>query len=242
MLVSPAGLFPDWSPDGSLLAYSTWQEGGRIEVSNLLGEVIILATAPFSSHPRFSPDGTRIAFTAGGVGRGSLVVLTVASGRAEVLADDATGFIEWSPDGGCLASTAGTLDDVDLYVIDATSPSASTRDAQRITRSGSVSHPSWSPSGDRIVFLSREHGNDDLYLIDTRCGVPTDDVQPVIRQLTDTIEDELSPVWFPDGRHVAYATGSESSWRIVLLDVGSLSMQQIVGGLASPDSLDAYVP
>jgi TolB protein len=239
-LLSTVGSFPDWSPGGDGLAYSTWEGGGRIQVWNHSDRTTISIERPFSSHPRFSPDGARIALTADAIGRGSLLILTVGTGNIQRLADNATGFVEWSPDGHRLAFTSADDDSIDLMLIDVQGSPGPAAEARRLTEGASVSYPAWAPTGDRIVFLSREQGNDDLFLLDTRCidesGVP----RQAIRRLTDTPENERSPVWFPDGLHVAYATGSDSSWRILLLNVESLASDQIVGGLTSPDSLDAY--
>lgn len=67
--------------------------------------------------------------------------------------------------------------------------------------------PAWSPTGDRIAFISSRSGNKELYVMD-------EDGSNLI-QLTDTPEDESHPTWSLDGTQIAFAR-----FRLHLKDCG----------------------
>lgn len=108
---------PDWSPNGAQIAYEA-REGPRTETETRQVDLWVinadgtgrrrLLSAPETSerHPRWSPDGGRIAFISyeykSGYGKGRLKVLDVASGALTDLVDGAAGPAAWSPDGSTL--------------------------------------------------------------------------------------------------------------------------------------------
>lgn len=57
--------------------------------------------------------------------------------------------------------------------------------------------PSWSPDGERIAFVGVRRGQTDIYLYDT--------VYKDFLKLTDDIEDEKDPSWFPGGGRIVYS-------------------------------------
>ena len=109
----------------------------------------------------------------------------------------------WSPDGKRLAV-------VILDRIWITSPDG--RDARELTRlSASEREPAWSPDGKRIVFVADRGDGFDLYLTDSRGGMP--------ERVLDLDGDERSPSWTPDGRIVfAHRAADELQWDLFLVD------------------------
>ena len=84
---------------------------------------------------------------------------------------------------------------------------------------------SWSPDGQRILFVSdrnRNRGDFDVYTTDTS-GTE-------LNQLTDTeLTSEIQPSWSPDGNHIAYverSIGAPES-RIAVLDLLDLSVSYL---------------
>jgi Tol biopolymer transport system component len=63
--------------------------------------------------PRWSPDGTRLAYVAAGPNGAQLYVRWIAAGRSAKVAslEQAPNDIAWSPDGKTLAFTMLTLDE-----------------------------------------------------------------------------------------------------------------------------------
>ena len=57
-------------------------------------------------------------------------------------------------------------------------------------------NPVWSPDGKMIVIVGTIKGQTDLYLYDLE--------RERLLQITDDIDDEKCPTWFPDGKKIAY--------------------------------------
>ncbi|MGD1048615.1 MAG: hypothetical protein ABR899_07695, partial [Candidatus Krumholzibacteriaceae bacterium] len=56
--------------------------------------------------------------------------------------------------------------------------------------------PAWSPSGGKIALVGVVRGQTDLYLYDLASAK--------LARLTDDLEDEENPSWYPDGTKLAY--------------------------------------
>ncbi len=95
-------LAADWSPDGSGLAMVHWS-GGRKRLEYPVGTVLY-ETGGWISHPRFSADGTRIAFVdhpVDGDDRGSAAVVDLRTGARHALGEEWSGIqgLAWAPSG-----------------------------------------------------------------------------------------------------------------------------------------------
>lgn len=102
---------PEWSPDGSKLAYVTFENkksqvvvhdirsGARKVVGSLRGH---------NGAPSFSPDGSRVAFTSNQDGVLNIYVTGVGGGSPRQLTSNAGNNTEpsWSPDGGYILFTS----------------------------------------------------------------------------------------------------------------------------------------
>ncbi len=95
-------LAADWSPDGSGLAIVRWA-GGRKRLEYPVGKVLA-ETEGWISHPRFSSDGTRLAFIdhpVDGDDRGSVALLDLQSDERRTLSGEWSGVqgLAWAPSG-----------------------------------------------------------------------------------------------------------------------------------------------
>jgi dipeptidyl aminopeptidase/acylaminoacyl peptidase len=139
--------------------------------------------------PKWSPDGTRVAF-ASNAGNAYRIHLVNADGTGlHVIAPGPGNSLQpsWSPDGTKLAFASDRSGDFNIYTVNAdgtglrslTSSSASDRS------------PAWSPSGARIAFASDRRGNFDLYTVNASGTGLTG--------LTSADAQDKSPAWSPDG-------------------------------------------
>jgi Tol biopolymer transport system component len=98
---------PDFSPDGSKIVFQSSRDGGGIyEIPAFGGEVRLLARN--GMNPRFSPDGSEVAYWVGAVhvasvvpGSGAVWVVPAAGGQPQRVGTDFTSarYPIWSPDG-----------------------------------------------------------------------------------------------------------------------------------------------
>ncbi|MFZ1539496.1 MAG: hypothetical protein WAT23_19210, partial [Chromatiaceae bacterium] len=79
--------------------------------------------------------------------------------------------------------------------------------------------PNWSTTGARIAFASNRNGNFDLYVMNNDGSQLT--------QVTKTLENEITPVWSPDGNELVYVSSKilesgveESTLMSIRLDSG----------------------
>jgi Periplasmic component of the Tol biopolymer transport system len=187
---------PDWSPDGSKIAFDGWAEfgGPRIQVMDIdpATDDQTVLTDPAGGYgdfqPAWSPNGTRIAF-----------VSSRTDGQSE----------DWG---------------YEIYVMDATGEVGPLIDATRLTtdafdpetgRSIEDSQVTWSPDGSRLAFVSTGRGLDpdacDLWVMDSvdRDG---DGVGDNLHQITfdesfncDPFED-ITPQWSPNSGLIAFTS------------------------------------
>jgi dipeptidyl aminopeptidase/acylaminoacyl peptidase len=180
-----------------------------------------------STNPQWSPDGQWLAFTSTRKeNKSNLYLLRMAGGEAEALTDVKSGVtaFDWSPDGRFIAFTmadAKTEDEeklakgrddwrwVDenlkrarLYVVAVQKDANGKREPRRLTAGDyHVGRFDWSPDGRRIAFdhTRTPKVNDwptaDVSAIDVATGQLT--------SLAATTAAETSPLYSPDGRHVA---------------------------------------
>lgn len=162
-----------WAPDGKRLVYSIQQAG--IYVIDIDGGGWRQIFGSFGVWPEWSPDGTRIAFSKDyGNGHQIWVMDPDGSGQRAVtpLGSEATGgktdyWPTWSPDGRRIAfgrggiaaenqPVTGDFNTYHIYLIDADGSGM-----HQISSGNGEIEPSFSPAGDRLVYVTAE----DLYMI-----------------------------------------------------------------------------
>jgi Tol biopolymer transport system component len=77
----------------------------------------------------------------------------------------------------------------------------------QITNFGAVSgHPTWSPDGDALAFVSDTDGDREIYVVDLNA-----DLSPrgAPRQITRNNFADIDPEWAPDGSVIAFASEAE---------------------------------
>jgi Tol biopolymer transport system component len=194
--------------------------------------------------PSLSPDGKSVAFFSNGSNlRGQVFIdLWLGNGEtgkrtAQLIRSNVDANYEelrllysqcsFSPDGQILAFTAQQRGKDVLYLLDVRTRKPYKRFDLDLE---SVTGPSWSPDGKRLVFSGSAGGITDLYVVNADGSE--------IRRLTNDKFGDLQPQWSPDGRTIAFATDRDGAnldrlsfqpWRIGLLDVETGSISVIPG-------------
>jgi Tol biopolymer transport system component len=171
--------------------------------------------------PRYSPDGTRIAFASN---RSGTLEIWVSDSNGQSLNqltnfnNPPTGSPMWSPDGKYIAFDSRPLGNPDVYVIssDGGLPRRLTNEpTQEVV-------PSWSRDGKWIYFTSNRSGRFEIWKMPAQGGIAT--------QVTKN--SGFHGVESPDGQYVYYAKASNQPalWRV---PVGGGTEEPIIDGLKS---------
>ena len=112
--------------------------------------------------PTWSPDGTRIAFTAYRGGLPQIWSLGLKTGAWTQLSKNAGGAYDaaWSPDGAHLAYVGRENGKNDIWVVDEDGANP-----VRITTNGWSRSPAWSPDGSRLGYLDGVGGSFDFWMV-----------------------------------------------------------------------------
>lgn len=119
-------------------------------------------------HPRWSPDGTRIAYCDRRHGKGEIYLIDADGSRLERLTRNTAPDLRphWSPDGRWIAFKSDRDGDTQVYMM-----KADGSDVRRLTNlEKGVGEVSWSPTGHQIVFTGHEDGRQQIYRIDVEAG------------------------------------------------------------------------
>ena len=232
------------SPDGQKVLYTVREAIMSDDRSEYVNQVFMCNTDGSnvvqltrgdknSANPKWSPDGTWIAYTSNRDTKNNLYILPISGGEAEKITDVKTGVgnFEWSPDGNAIAYTVNdaTSDAEeknkkgknDWYYFDEDykqsrlvitwlyeKDTAGKRKLTNLTKENrNVISFDWSPDSKTIVY---SHGktplaNDGVYSDISMIEVNTGKVKPVAA----TNAGEGSPIFSPDGKWIAYVCSED---------------------------------
>src|SRR4051812_41224665 len=165
---------PSFSPDGTEIAYTRFDEGFsdiyKLDVSNPSGPVALTTNRPQAD--------------TGGVGYATEALWAMQPA--------------WSPNGERIAYTSDVGTEYpSLYSMDTAGDTVHKLD--RLDHSlQAVERPSWSPDGEKIVVANyvTRNGKGQIWALDTVAGKWT--------ELTDSEEGAYDPAWSPDGEWIAF--------------------------------------
>jgi len=202
---------PVWSPDGSKLAYVSFEKKKPVIYVHTLASGQRQVVANFkgsNSAPAWSPDGRKLAVVLSKDGNSQIYVVNADGTGVQRLTQ--SGGIDteprYSPDGGSIYFTSDRGGSPQIYRM-----GANGGDAQRVTFEGSYNvSPRPSPDGKSLAFISRRDGRFQLAVMDL--------ASKQVQLLTDSTKDE-SPSFAPNSRMILIAT--ETGGRGVLSAISS---------------------
>lgn len=189
---------PAWSPDGSKLAYVSFEKSKPVIFEQTLKTGARRAVASFrgsNSAPAYSPDGSRLVVALSREGGTQLYSINLASLQATRITNTSGIDTEpaFSPDGQWLYFTSDRGGSPQIYRMSANGGSA-----QRVSFDGNynvTARPS--PDGRTLAFITRRDGGFRVATLDLATRQVT--------VLTDSQRDE-SPTFAPNGQMILYAT------------------------------------
>jgi Tol biopolymer transport system component len=188
-LIEPAR--PDYSPKGGMIAFEAYKGGTfHIWTTNADGTGLTQRTTGHGDdrEPRFSPDGTKIAFASDRAFKGSydIWVVDLASGKLTQWTSAAADEYEpaWSPDGSEIAFVSGT--GIAGTTIQAVKADGTTRTLVTAPTGARLNSPSWSADG-KLAY-TQFAGTKSRLMVEGKAVSSLDDVFP------------FPANWLPGGR------------------------------------------
>ena len=206
-------LSPEISPDGSLLAFTTFARGNpgifihSLETNRRL--TFYNQVASLNATPSFSPDGKQIAFASSASGRTQLYTANIDGSDLKRISNSLAVEVEpkFNPrTGRQIAFVSGRAGPPQIYLMDGDGTNV-----QKLTPSGGgdAVNPAWSPDGQRIAFSwtkGFEPGNYNIFIQEVATGTLT--------QLTFGAGRNEHPSWAPDSRHIVFASNRQGGNQI----------------------------
>ncbi len=194
---------PYWSPDGSRLAYVSFESRRpQIVIQEVYtgSRLVVSATPGINGAPSWAPDGQRLAFTLSKDGNPEIYALDIGNQGPPVRLTNSSAIDTepvWLPDGS-IVFTSDRGGSPQIYRI---SPGGSV--AQRLTVEGDYNaKPTVSPDGRYIAMVHRQSGRFYIAVLDMKTSQ--------FRILTSGGLDE-SPSFAPNGKMIVYSNGQGMS-------------------------------
>jgi len=174
------------------------------------------------SRPRWSPDGTKVAFQVKQDHGGTNLVLVNKDGTGwrQITTDGGAADPAWSPDGKRIAYRHGLTRETAIYVFDLESnESELLADLPEADRA-----PDWSPDGTKVVFSSgtfaKRRTEEDLYIVDVGTGE--------VRRIVDNLGRDTHPRFSPDGKFIAWTGAArEHDEQIYICTIDGMNARRV---------------
>ncbi|MCL4252848.1 MAG: PD40 domain-containing protein [Anaerolineae bacterium] len=196
---------PSWSSTGRV-AYAVFRSGDwdiaitrpnqyQTQLVSNIGQP--MNTSANEHTPRWSPDGTHIAYLVGGDFINELAVADATGNNARILTSGMrilAAEFDWSPTGTHIVFTSQRDNNIEIYTVNIAN--GALINLSRHAREDF--YPKWSPKSDEIAFISSRNGGQHLFIM-TRDGGN-------VRQLTYGNEIPSHINWSPDGEWLVYSS------------------------------------
>jgi TolB protein len=213
-------LSPAWSPDGSSLAFVSYEKGKPdIYIQPLKGKRESVSSRDgINITPTWVPKTAHLAATLSFEADEEIYLLT-QSGEIVKRLTKSWGIDvspTFSPDGKRMAFVSRRSGTPQIHIQDTAGGNTF-----RVTYDGRYNtQPAWSPAGDRIAYSGMKDGQLNIYVInaDGRGNV----------QLTSNAGNNEAPCWSPDGNMIAFASTRTGKSRIFVMTASGTDQRQLI--------------
>ncbi len=219
-------LSPAWSPDGSLLLFTSYRGGAGprlFVIPSAGGKAFLVSGRPgLNTSGSYAPDGRQIVCTLSQDGNSEIYLLDARGGSPQRLTSSRgiDTSPAWSPTGREIAFTSDRTGTPHVHVMDREGGNL-----RRLTYDVDYTDsPAWSPKGDRIAFVCRAGGGFDIYT----CRPDGSETRLVVSGGSNE-----NPRWSPDGRHLVFASTREGAWRLFVSDLDGTPPRRLDTGALS---------
>ena len=216
-------LSPSWSPDGSLILYTSYRDGrgAKLWVMSPADRkpFLVSGRAGLNTSGQYSPDGREIVCTLSQDGNAEIYLLDARGASPRRLTNQRSIDTSpcWSPTGQEIAFTSDRSGTPQVYVMDRVGGNL-----RRLNYDVSYTDsPAWSPDGSRIAFVSRAGNGFDIYV----CRADGSGTQRVA-----TGGRNENPHWSPDGRHLVFASTRDGGSGLYVTDLDGTPPRAISTG------------
>jgi len=214
---------PSWSPEGSLLLFTSWRGGSGPQIWVMSPEqrkpYLVSGRPGLNTSASYAPDGQHVVCTLSQDGNAEVYSLD-ARGGSPVRLTNHRGIDtspNWSPTGREIAFTSDRSGNPQVYVMDADGSSV-----RRLTYDVDYTDsPVWSPKGDRLSFVTRVGGGFDVWT----CRADGTGAKPVV-----TGGNNENPRWSADGRHLVFASNRDGGYGLWVTDLDGMPPRKLDTG------------
>jgi len=207
-------IFPVWTPDSRGILYTSYRRGypdlflsliyqGVLQEPTLSHQSDAQGNRPQNTLGMVSPDGTRIVFSSSREGNSEIYVMSRDGSNVFRLTNNRAADITptWNPQSTRIAFTSDRTGAPQIWLIDADGTNL-----QKLTSEPYADRATWSPLGTEIAYAARTGPGNDIKVMDLAARQ--------VRQLTFGEGTNESPVFAPNGRHLAFQSSRAGKMQI----------------------------
>ena len=213
-LIIKDGSHPEWSPDGTQIAYTGWSDETKqdIFIASKDGSTIqqITFEVSYDNHPFWSPDGRSLGFSSNRVDEQRYYIFTVSTDNEEIKQVSPDTVLvqagDWSPDGNKIVFDGLFSTNTEDHFLGLTD--LSTNETEFFLADATYKGwPQFSPDGAQVVFESLLSHDYNIWTANTDGSNLT--------QIT-TVGGEY-PTWSPDGEWILYSNLESGNYDLFII-------------------------